>query len=192
MEADDRGAAAGAGRPAEAMLKPALFRHEVLDAQREKALGDVLFVQPLSTRMLTLVAVALASVLVAFAVWGEYTRKAHVSGYLVPTMGLIKVYSREVGTIVEKRVAEGQRVAKGDILFVVSMERRSSESVDTQAAAMAELEQRRTSVSTEIDQQDRIAWVEAQSLQRRIDAMQHELERLALELVLHGVDAALQ
>src|SRR4029450_9202405 len=127
-----------------------LFRREVIDARREKALGDVLLIQPMSTSALTLLAVVLASGLIGFAFWGQYTRKAHVSGYLVPTAGLVKVYSRESGTIVAKRIAEGQRVSKGDVLFVVSMERRSSEKIDTQAAVMAQLEERRSSLSAEI------------------------------------------
>lgn len=159
-----------------------LFRREVLDARRDKALGDILLVQPVSTRVLTVVAVGLACGLVAFAFWGEYTRKAHVSGFLVPTTGLIKVYSREVGTIVEKRVAEGQRVSKGDVLFVISMERRSTDSVDTQAAAMAELEQRYSSLSTELGQQHSITAIEVQALRQRITSMESELMRLALEV----------
>ena len=159
-----------------------LFRHEVLDARRERALGDFLLVQPVSTKVLTAVAVGLACALIAVTFWGEYTRKEHVSGYLVPTAGLIKVYSREVGTIVEKRVAEGQLVSKGDILFVVSMERRSTDSLDTQAAAMAELNQRRASLNTELAQQGNIAAIEVQSLRHRIGSMESELGRLTLEM----------
>lgn len=160
----------------------ALFRQEVLDARREKALGDVLLVQPLSTSVLALTAVGLAAGLVAFTFWGEYTRKEHVSGYLVPTSGLIKVYSRETGTIVDKRVVEGQRVSKGDVLFVVSMERPSSESVDTQSAAMAQLEQRRSSLNTEIRQQGDIAEIEDRSLRLRVSSRESELAKLALEI----------
>ena len=128
------------------------------------------------------VAVILASTLVAFGFWGEYTRKAHVSGYLVPTAGLVKIYSRDIGTIVEKRVVEGQRVSKGDVLFVVSMERRSRESVDTQAAAMAQLEQRRSSLNTELQQQASLAAIENRSLRQQVTSTQNELAKLTLEL----------
>jgi membrane fusion protein len=158
-----------------------LFRREVIDARREKALGDVLLVQPMSTSALTLLAVGLAAGLIGFSVWGEYTRKAHVSGYLVPTAGLVKVYSRESGTIVEKRIAEGQRVSKGDVLFVLSMETRSNEKIDTQAAVMAQLEERRSSLSAEIRQQSNLAEIEDRSLRARITSMEGELSKLALE-----------
>lgn len=159
-----------------------LFRHEMLEARREKALGGVLLVQPISTTVLTVVSLALAAALVIFAFWGEYTRKAHVSGYLVPTAGLIKVSSREMGTIIEKRVVEGQRVAKGDVLFVISMERRTSDSLDSQAAAMVELSRRRSSLDAERAQQGNIADIEVRALGDRVLSLQRERGRLTLEV----------
>lgn len=159
-----------------------LFRREVLEARREQALGDVLLVQPISATVLTVVSLALAAILVVFAFWGEYTRKAHVSGYVVPTAGLVKVSSREMGTIVEKRVVEGQRVSKGDVLFVISMERRTSDSLDSQAAAMAELARRRSSLDAERAQQGHIVDVEVRALGERILSGQREQSRLTLEL----------
>jgi membrane fusion protein len=100
----------------------------------------------------------------------------------VPTAGLIKLYARETGTIVDKRVVEGQKVSKGDILFIVSMERRSSERVDTQATAMAQLEQRRSSLNAELDHQATLAEIEARSLRQKITSMESELEKLKLQL----------
>src|ERR1700740_1972002 len=94
-----------------------LFRPELLAARRDPSLGALLLVQPISTRLLTMVAVVIAACLILFAFVGEYTRKASVAGYLVPTQGLIKIYSRETGTVVEKHVVEGQQVSKGDVLF---------------------------------------------------------------------------
>ncbi len=163
-------------------MTPPLFRREVLDAHRERALGAVLLVQPVSTTILTLVAVAIAFGLVLFSFWGEYTRKARVKGYLMPTRGLIKVYSPEAGTILEKQVAEGQRVAKGDILFVVSTERRSGEAVEAQAAAIAKLRERRASLDAGLAQQDHIAGIEARSLRQRVSGMEEELSQLTQEV----------
>ena len=159
-----------------------LFRPEVLDAQGTRALGDVLIAQPLSTVVLTLVAVALAAGLLGLGYWGEYTRKTHVSGYLVPTAGEVKVFSRDVGTILESRVAEGQTVAKGDVLYVVSLERQSSEGVETQAVAMTELRQRRSSLESDLQGQRTLADVERRALMQRITAMDGELSRLTAEI----------
>src|SRR5439155_8826761 len=127
-------------RPATAVP---LFRPEVLAVRQEQTYGGVLLSQPISTTLLTWSSVAVAISLGLLAFRGEYTRKAHVAGYLVPTRGLIKIYSRETGTIVEKNVAEGRRVAAGDVLLVVSMERGSRETTEAQAAAIARLRERR-------------------------------------------------
>jgi membrane fusion protein len=163
-----------------------LFRPEVVAAQREQALGSVLLVHPVSATVLTLAALAFSIGLVALLVRGEYTRKARVAGYLVPKHGLIKVYSRETGTIVQRNVAEGQQVSKGDTLFVVSMERGSSDTPEAQAAAIAKLRERRGSLNIELVQQDEIAQIETQGLQTRIIAMESELAQIERELVTQG------
>lgn len=159
-----------------------LFRLEVLEAQGTRALGNVLIAQPLSTLALTFVAVVLAVGLLGLGYWGQYTRKTHVTGYLVPTAGEVKVFSRDVGTILEARVTEGQKVAKGDVLYVVSLERQSSEGVETQAVAMTELRQRRSSLESDLQGQRTLADVERRSLMQRITAMEGELSRLTSEI----------
>ncbi len=164
------------------MTRP-LFRPMVLEAQRELELGSVLLVQPVSTKVLTLTAIAIAIGLIGFSFWGAYTRKAHVRGFLAPTSGLVKVYSREAGTIVERRVSEGQRLSRGDVLFVVSMERRTGEAVEAQAAAIASLRERRASLAGDLRQQDFIAKIEMESLQQRIGIMESELGQLAQEIM---------
>jgi membrane fusion protein len=162
---------------------PTLFRPEVIAARQEQTLGSVLLVQPVSATVLTLAALLFSIGLVVLLVRGEYTRKAHVAGYLVPTHGLIKVYSRETGTIIQRNVTEGQQVAKGDPLFVISMERGSSDTREAQATAIAKLRERRGSLDVELVQQDEIAHIETQGLQTRIVAMQSELAQIERELV---------
>lgn len=175
----DGGEAARSARPA---ATPPLFRAEVLRARRERALGGVMLAQPLSTRILTAAAVAIAAGLMLFAFRGEYTRKARVRGYVVPSRGLIKVYAPEAGTIVERQVVEGQRVSRGDVLFVVSMERRSVDAVEANSAAIASLRERRASLGAGVARQDDMARIEARSLRQRVSGMEAELAQLAQEL----------
>jgi membrane fusion protein len=163
-----------------------LFRPEVMTARQEQAAGALLLVQPISTTLFTGAAVAIAVGLVLFSFLGEYTRKARVAGYLVPTQGLIKIYSRETGTIVEKNVTEGRRVSSGDVLFVISMERGSRDTSEAQAAAIARLQERRTSLRGEVTKQNRIARIETDGLQQQLDAKQAELAKLAEELTTQG------
>src|SRR5215510_12283229 len=137
-------------------MRRTLFRQEALDFHRAQLLGDVVLVRPLSVSLLTGAAVCIALAVVGFAYWGEYTRKAHVTGYLEPNKGLIKVYTPQAGTLIEKHVTEGQPVKQGAILFVVSSERSSRETPEAQATAMAQLRRRRESLHDELAKQEHI------------------------------------
>ena len=163
-----------------------LFRPEVLAVRQEQTYGTVLLAQPISTTVLTWASVAVAISLALLAFRGEYTRKAHVTGYLVPTRGLIKIYSRETGTIVEKNVAEGRRVAAGDVLFVVSMERGSRDTTEAQAAAIAQLRERRSSLRAELVKHDEVGRIEEEGLRQQIQAKESELAKLAEEIETQG------
>ena len=91
------------------MDRLALFRREALDHKRDTWLGDILLAQPVSFAFLAIFAVACALVTISFLVWGEYTKKARVSGYLVPDQGLIKVFSQQVGPVTALNVKEVKR-----------------------------------------------------------------------------------
>jgi membrane fusion protein len=159
-------------------MRPDLFRREALDFNREKSLGDVMLVRPIAFSLLTLLAVVFAAAVIVFACSAEYTRKTHVAGYLSPDKGLIKVYAPQAGTLIEKHVKEGQEVKQGDTLFVLSTERSSRNGVETQAAAIAKLKQRRTSLENELAKQGTIDTIQVQSTQERIRGMEGELEQL--------------
>ncbi len=58
--------------------------------------------------------------IIAFAIWGSYTKRSTVKGQLIPQSGLIQVYTTQSGTVLKKNVYEGQSVEKGDILFTIS------------------------------------------------------------------------
>lgn len=159
-----------------------LFRREALDFNREKSLGDVVLVRPISFALLTIFAVMFTAAVIVFAFSAEYTRKTHVTGYLAPDKGLIKVYAPQAGILIEKHVKEGQQVKRGDTLFVLSTERSSRESAETQAAAIEKLKQRRASLENELAKQGAIDNIQVQSTQERMRGMEAELGQLRGEM----------
>jgi membrane fusion protein len=165
-------------------MRRALFRQEALDFHREKLLGDVVLVRPLSVSLLTGAAVCIALAVIGFAWWGAYTRKAHVVGYLEPNKGVIKVYAPQAGTLIEQHVVEGQAVQQGAVLFVVSSERSSREATETQATAIAQLRRRRESLQEELAKQGHIDRIQLATAQERVRGMDAELAHLAAELQL--------
>src|SRR5262249_22229936 len=113
-----------------------------------------------------------------FGFLAEYTRKAHVPGYLAPTHGLVKVNAPLAGTLVDMRVEEGRRVFRGDALYVLSTERSSPEVREAQAAAIAHLRERRESLARELEQHAVLSRLAQQELARRASDMAAELTQL--------------
>lgn len=155
-----------------------LFRREALEHQRDTSLGEILLVQPLSFTLMTLFFVACAAIGISFLVWGEYTKKARVSGYLAPDQGLVKVFSRQSGAVTALHVQDGQTVRRGDVLATVSTERTTSRG-DTQVAIAAQLEVRRSSVDEEIAKTKQMYDEQARAAKERLDRLQDDLRRAA-------------
>lgn len=111
-----------------------LFRQEVLDEQKDGQFGQISLIQPVRTWVLAACAAGVAVAVILFLTLGSYTRRNRVSGQLVPVQGLATVISPAAGLLVQVRVAEGDRVAAGDVLAVVQVPRATVEDGDTSAA----------------------------------------------------------
>ncbi len=164
--------------------RTALFRQEAVDARRLSLIGESLEAHPVSYPRLTAASVAIVLALILFACFGELARKAQVHGYLAPSAGLIKVYAPHPGTLIERRVAEGQSVRRGDELFVVSPEGASTQIAETQATAIAQLEQRLKNLEAERADQQQLATVQAGALRDSIASQERELQELDDSLAL--------
>lgn len=99
-----------------------LFRTEAQEAQGSTPYGKIILIQPPYVGLMTALSAAFAGAIVLFFACGSYTRHSTISGQLLPDAGLIKIYSPRPGIVLERRVREDQRVASGDVLFVVSGE----------------------------------------------------------------------
>ena len=163
-------------------MRQDLFRREALDFNRDKSFGDVVLARPLSFSLLTFFAVLVAVIAVAFMAYGQYTRKAHVSGYLAPNKGMIKILAPQTGTLIEKHVKEGQAVKRGETLFVLSTESSSRDSAETQATAIAKLRERRMSLAKELSKQGTIDTIQTLSTRERVRGMETELAQLRVEM----------
>ena len=160
------------------------FRQQAIAAQCNTLYGDTSIAQGPRTGLLVSVAVLVVAALLAFAAWGQYTRKEHVLGYLAPTSGLIKVYTPQAGTVLEKRVTEGQAVKQGDVLLVISSERSSTTTRDAQAAVLVQLTDRRDSLRREQNKQAEIDKLAAAAVSQRMHGLANEIEQARGQLEL--------
>lgn len=96
----------------------------------------------------------------------------------MPTAGVIRVLSNQVGVVKEICVKEGQSVHAGDLLFLISSERSTSTSRSTEALVSEFLAQRRDNLHIELQQAKAQAAYRRAALQRRAQDLQNEIERL--------------
>lgn len=171
-------------------LEQGLFRREALEARQAQWLGTIRIGRPLSFAVVTTAAVLMAAALIAFACWGEITRKVTVHGVLLPRGGLIHVTSQQPGVVAELLAHEGEDVIAGQPIARIRAERITS---NGDAAVLAEraLEARRASLTTERrlteqnlrQRQDSIAQ-RVHSLQAEERQAQGELETIQLRVQL--------
>lgn len=159
-----------------------LFRQEAIDAQREKLFGEVSVARPVPFWIFTLLVAGIAASLVSFAVWGEYTRRERVDGYLALDTGAARIQANEIGTITELLVTEGQEVAAGAPIAKFSIDRSTRAGGSTGDAVSRELKQRITLIENEKAQQRQLAQQQVDQLHRRIRDLQNEIAQSDAEI----------
>ncbi len=161
-----------------------LFRAEVIEGRRQGWLGSIQLIRPVPLQVLTgLVAITAILVAIYFSL-GEYTRKARVTGYLVPDQGVIRLLAPQAATVLERHVVEGQAVRQGELLFVLSLDR-STMSGETQAAVQASLSARERSLQAASQQKLRLQEAQRLALDQQLLDMRQELAQMAAEAALH-------
>ena len=167
-----------------------LFRSEVLENRHRDWLGSIQLIRPVSLAVLTVFVVVTAVAVAAYLVLGEYTRKARVSGYLVPDRGVIRLVSPQPATLLESHAIEGASVHKGDILFVLAVGQ-ATLSGDTQAAVQSSLATRERSLQSAARQRGALEQNQLATLDRQVEDMRRELGSMAAEADLQRERLAL-
>lgn len=167
-----------------------LFRPEAVQGQQQAWLGGVQLIRPVSLTVLTALALGVLVLVGAGLYAGMYTRKAHVSGVLVPDSGVLRLLAPQAGTVVESHAMEGRSVKRGDVLFVLAIGQ-NSEQGDTQAAIAASLAARERSLQDATLQQDRLQSAQRAGLARQTDDLRRELAQMDTEAALQSQRLAL-
>lgn len=162
------------------------FRDEVLRARRGSWLGGISLLQPLRLWMLAALAVTLASTVLALLVFGQYTRRSHVSGELVPDLGLATVLAPADGVVVRSFPQEGDAIAAGGALSLIQIPRVTGAGTDANAAGGLGIAQRRDSLQRMDSAMAAQADVQRAGLSRQIGELRHELAQIEAEIATRG------
>jgi membrane fusion protein len=159
------------------------FRREIMEAQQNQWLGTVLLEPRLSQRMFVGFATSAAIAVVCLMIFGTYTRKERVNGWLVPRAGVVRIVSPQPGTITEIKISDGAAVDAGTPLLVISGEFQSR-SGPVREEVLRTLHQRLDSLNAEKAEQDKLYKQQVEDLRVSLDATQSQINHISQEIAL--------
>lgn len=162
-----------------------LFRQEVLDAQKANWTGSIILTRPVSFTFLTFCALLIGLVLVAFLIWGEYTKRSTVKGQLIPEQGLVYSHSPTSGTVIENYAYDGKAVKKGDLLYKISTAHYGDDG-NTQKAIQMQLDLKKELIDTQVNQNIQVHKQEINNINNTIDRLTLDKEKLQAQITLQS------
>jgi membrane fusion protein len=155
-----------------------LFRQEAIDAQREKYLGETTLARPVAYWVYTLLAAAIALLLLGVAIWGEYTRRERVEGLLALDVGAARVLITDPGRVSELLIKEGDEVQAGAPIAKITYDRSTAETSTTELGSRKLLLEREQSQLKELGEQ------QAAQIRKRMKDLEGELAQADREIKL--------
>ena len=166
---------------------PQLFRQEAIDAQREKFLGEATIARPVPFWVFTALAAGTAILLISVAVWGQYTRRERVEGYLALDTGAARISIPDSGRVTDLLVKEGDEVKAGDAMAKVSLDRSIGTGASTSEAVAQEMQTRRAILEKEQTQWRDLGTQQVEQVRRRVRDLEAELVQVDREMKLQEV-----
>ncbi len=159
-------------------MSRSLFRQEAIDAQREKYLGETTLARPVAYWVYTLLAAAIALLLLGVAIWGEYTRRERVEGHLALDVGAARVLIPDPGRVAELLIKEGDEVQAGAPIARITYDRSTAETSATELAS------RRTLLEREQQQLKELGEQQVAQVKKRMKDLESELAQADREIKL--------
>jgi membrane fusion protein len=187
MSQDGTACELAAGQDHLPIQRESLFRAEVLAEGQAQWLGTVLLEPRVAHWMFALFAATAATAIVLLLVFGSYTRKARINGWLVPEQGVVRSFSPQAGVIKEVLVREGMTVQKGSPVLLISTELLSSAAGATRQEIVRQLKRRRDSMVQEKNIQRRVFEDQLDDARKKLEIFSTELKHLGLEVGLQKI-----
>jgi len=163
------------------MTRP-LFRSESQVARANAWLGRVILTRPISFTILTVGALVFAIALAAFFIFGEYTRKARVTGVLAPELGIVRIIAQQSGVVEAVHAVEGRTVQKDAALLVLGDGRSAHGQREVGAAVADQLRERGSVLARQRRQTIATMRAEQASMLERVSRLSQEIDQADREL----------
>ncbi|QYG06804.1 HlyD family secretion protein [Janthinobacterium sp. PAMC25594] len=155
-----------------------LFRKEAVEARKPKWLGEIIVIQPPSSRIVSILTLIILTALFFLLFFGTYTRRTTVPGKLMPVEGLVQIFAIQSGIVAEKRFKEGELLEKGQPMYLISGERRNEAQVESQMAISHELMNRQKFLENEINSKSLVLRDYDRRIGRTISNIRLELQKV--------------
>jgi membrane fusion protein len=152
-----------------------LFRKEAQDANRPKMHGEIVMRSEWISWALTAGVFVFTVGMMILIFYGEYTRRAGLSGYLIPVAGVVRIHSSQAGNAAIVHVKEGDMVVVGQPLVTVVDERPDSQGRDARGRSATQIKSKQINLATVIAQQRNLFVETRLGLNRRIEAINEEM-----------------
>ena len=173
------------------MAERPLFRKELEQARADSWLGKVVLTRPTSFTFMCVAALAFAAALAAFFAFGEYTRKARVTGVLAPQQGIVKIIAQQAGVVEAVHAVEGRAVRKDAPLVVLGDGRAASGAGEIGHAVRERLDERRAALARQREHVVATLRMERGAARDRVSRLASEIAQLDVELSAQAARASL-
>jgi membrane fusion protein len=168
-----------------------LFRPEVLRERQAEWLGTILLKPRAMHWWFAATAALTVAAILALLLIASYTKKARVSGWLVPQQGMVRVFASRPAVVTALLVREGAQVAQGQALAELSAEEQSTALGDTQAGAVRALEAQRATLDVESRRADELFGQQRAALAQRMATLGSEIDSMKQEIAVQKKRLAL-
>ncbi len=168
-----------------------IFREEALKHHSETEYGNIIL--PASGCMSACAAATLLIFLgvILFIYYGNYTRKAHLSGIVMPSSGLVKIMPQYAGYVTRQVTSEGQHVVAGEPVYYISGERYNGQGAGTLAAMSLSLKMQYAMLASQQTLESRDNRQQQQAVQQRVASLKPQIKSARQRLLLAENQAAL-
>ncbi|WP_336708912.1 MULTISPECIES: HlyD family secretion protein [unclassified Cedecea] len=153
-----------------------LFRKEAVEHQNDTALGEIIIPTSAGFTLSALLTLGLLALIFIFLSSSQYTRKAHLSGIVMPSSGLIKVIPQYAGYVTALKIAEGQHVTAGSPLYHISGEHYDGQGGGTMAAMRLSLNTQYQMLESQQRLESRDNSQQQQGIRQRLLSLEPQLQ----------------
>ncbi|HGU4875717.1 TPA: secretion protein HlyD, partial [Escherichia coli] len=114
------------------------FRNEALKHHNDTEYGDIILPTSFGISVCAAATLFIIFSFTVFIYYGSYTRKAHLTGIVMPSSGLVKITPQFAGYVTRQTVSEGQHVVAGESLYHISGEHYNGQGIGTLAVSVME------------------------------------------------------